>query len=77
MSLKFAELDWIKEKSEEAPVFLLDETLVELDLNRRSDLLKLLENGGQAILTTADLELFSQDFIKLCTCLKIESGKIS
>jgi DNA replication and repair protein RecF len=77
MSLKFAELDWIKEKSGEPPVFLLDETLVELDLYRRNDLLKMLENGGQAILTTADLELFSEEFIQRCTCLKIENGKIS
>ena len=77
MSLKFAELDWIMEKSGEPTVFLLDETLVELDLNRRNDLLKMLENGGQAILTTADLELFSEDFIQRCTCLKIENGKIS
>ena len=77
MSLKFAEVDWIKEKSGELPVLLLDETLAELDFNRRGDLLKTLENGGQAILTTVDLELFPQDFIDRCVSLKIEDGKIS
>jgi DNA replication and repair protein RecF len=77
MSLKFAEMDWLKEKSDELPVLLLDETLAELDLNRRGDLLKMLENGGQAILTTADLELFEQDFINRCVSLKIEAGRIS
>ena len=77
MSLKFAEMDWLKEKSEELPVLLLDETLAELDLNRRKDLLKTLENGGQAILSTADLELFPQDFIDRCVSLKIEDCRIS
>jgi DNA replication and repair protein RecF len=70
-------MDWLKEKSDELPVLLLDETLAELDLNRRGDLLKMLENGGQAILTTADLELFEQDFINRCVSLKIEAGRIS
>jgi len=77
MSLKFAEVDWLKEKSCELPVLLLDETLAELDFNRRGDLLKMLENGGQAILSTADLELFPQDFIDSCGNLKIEDGRIS
>ncbi len=76
MALKFAEIDWLKEKTGDLPVLLLDETLAELDINRRCDLLKMLENGGQAIITTADLELFDQDFINRCTNLKIEDGKI-
>ena len=77
ISLKLAEMEWLKEKSGELPVLLLDETLAELDFNRRGDLLKSLENGGQVILTTADLELFPQDFIDRCTNLKIEDGRIS
>lgn len=77
MALKFAEMDWLKEKTGDLPVLLLDETLAELDINRRGDLLKMLENGGQAIITTADLELFDQGFIDRCASLKIEDGRIS
>ena len=77
MSLKFAEMDWLQEQSGNLPVLLLDETLAELDLNRRGDLLKMLKNGGQAIMTTADLELFDQSFIEGCMSLKIEDGRIS
>jgi DNA replication and repair protein RecF len=77
MALKFAEMDWLQEKSGDLPVLLLDETLAELDLNRRGDLLNMLKNGKQAIITTADLELFDQGFIDRCMNLKIEDGKIS
>jgi DNA replication and repair protein RecF len=76
MSLKFAEMDWLQEKSGDRPVLLLDETLAELDLNRRSDLLHMLQNGKQAIITTADLELFDPGFIDGCMSLKIEDGRI-
>jgi len=76
MSLKFAEMDWLQEKSGDLPVLLLDETLAELDLNRRGDLLNLLKNGKQAIITTADLELFDQSFIDGCMSLRIEDGRI-
>ena len=77
MSLKFAEKDWLQKQSGNLPVLLLDETLAELDLNRRGDLLKMLKNGRQAIMTTADLELFDQGFIEGCMSLKIEDGRIS
>ena len=77
MSLKFAEMDWLKEKSGDIPVLLLDETLAELDINRRGDLLKLLEDGSQAIITTADLELFDQGFIDRCMKMRIEKGRIN
>lgn len=77
MALKFAEIDWLKEKTGELPVLLLDETLAELDLDRRKDLLGMLENGNQAILTTADLELFPQDFIDRCKKVVIGNGGVT
>ncbi len=39
MALKLAEVAWMREKIGEWPVLLLDETLAELDLQRRADLL--------------------------------------
>jgi DNA replication and repair protein RecF len=76
MALKFAEKEWFKDKTGELPVILLDETLAELDGSRRLDLLKSLENGGQAVLTTADLELFDQDFIRRCEVWQVSQGGI-
>jgi DNA replication and repair protein RecF len=77
MALKFAEKEWFKDKTGELPVILLDETLAELDGSRRLDLLKSLENGGQAVLTTADLELFDQDFIRRCDVWQVSQGGIT
>jgi DNA replication and repair protein RecF len=77
MALKFAEKDWFKAKTGELPVILLDETLAELDGSRRLDLLKSLENGGQAVLATADLELFDQDFIRRCEVWEVSQGGIT
>jgi len=77
MALKFSEMEWLKEKTGETPVLLLDETLAELDKNRREDFLNVIDNNGQAILTTADLDLFSKEFISRCKVLEIKMGKIN
>src|SRR5215213_2150595 len=40
LALKLAEVNWMKERTGEWPVILLDEVMAELDVNRRADLLK-------------------------------------
>lgn len=77
LALKFSEKDWFKEKTGELPVILLDETLAELDTERRKELLATLDNGGQAVLTTADLELFDESFIHRCYVWRVEQGRIT
>lgn len=77
MALKLAEMDWLKEKTGEWPVLLLDETLAELDHQHRVDLLNTLNNCDQAILTTTDLHLFSAEFTLSCTVWHMSGGKIS
>ena len=39
LAFELAEVEWMKDKTGEYPVLLLDETLVELDSNRREDFL--------------------------------------
>ncbi len=77
LSLKLAEVDWLKEKTGHWPVLLLDETLAELDLQRRADLLDYLVNCEQALLTTTDLNLFNEDFITQCQICRVESGIVT
>ncbi len=62
LSLKMAEVDWIKSKTNQWPVLLLDETLAELDHERRNSLMNYLENADQVLLTTTDYNLFSAEF---------------
>jgi DNA replication and repair protein RecF len=77
LSLKLAEVDWLKEKTGHWPVLLLDETLAELDLQRRADLLDYLAGCEQALLTTTDLHLFNDDFITQCQICRVESGIVT
>lgn len=76
MSLKLAEVDWLKEKTGQWPVLLLDEVLAELDDQRRSDLLSYLVQVDQTILTTTDLKLFSPQFIRECSVWEVAAGRV-
>ncbi len=63
LAVKMAEVVWMKEKTGHWPVLLLDEVLAELDPRRRVDLLDRLAQAEQALLTTTDLDLFSEGFV--------------
>ena len=77
MSLKLAETQWFKQKKGELPVLLLDETLAELDQNRRGKLLRAISNGWQALFTTADLRLFSEEFTSRCAVWGVLEGRVT
>ncbi len=74
LSLKMAEVDWIKSKTKQWPVLLLDETLAELDSERQQSLLSYLENADQVLLTTTDFGLFSHDFAARCEKWQVSQG---
>ncbi len=76
MSLKLAEMTWLKERTGEWPVLLLDEILAELDIQRRKDLLDTLGEVEQAVLTTTDLNLFEEDFVSHTTLWTVKEGRI-
>lgn len=76
LAIKLAEVSWLKEKSGEWPVLLLDEVLAELDDTRRQDLLDRLAQTEQALLTTTDLDLFSADFRQAAGLWEIQGGKL-
>lgn len=76
LALKLAEAIWMKARTGQAPVLLLDEVLAELDTNRRSDLLSRLTMSEQALLTTTDLDLFTAEFVQQATLWKVEAGRL-
>jgi DNA replication and repair protein RecF len=76
LALKLAEVNWLKEKNGDWPVLLLDEVLAELDDTRRQDLLDRLADTEQALLTTTDLSLFSEEFRKSAGLWKIRQGEL-
>jgi DNA replication and repair protein RecF len=74
LSLKLAELTWMREETRETPVLLLDEVLAELDQNRRAYLLEQVNSVEQAILTATDPEMFSADFLERAVVWKVKGG---
>ncbi len=76
LALKLAEVDWMRTKSGEWPILLLDEVLAELDVNRRRELLARLGGAEQCLLTTTDLTLFPAEFVERATVWEVETGRI-
>ena len=76
LSLKLAEVAWMKEKTGQSPVLLLDEILAELDIQRREDLMETLLENEQGLLTTTDLKLFADDFPKKVTLWQVKGGTV-
>ncbi len=76
LSLKLAELAWLRARTQEWPVLLLDEIMAELDIQRRADLLSYLSGLEQAILTTTDLNLFQESFVQHTTVWQVQAGTI-
>ena len=77
LSLKLAEIEWMRERTGTSPLLLLDETLAELDEKRSLDLLSRLEQYDQAILTTTDQTHFPVSFAENNTIWQVESGMIT
>jgi DNA replication and repair protein RecF len=77
LALKLAEVTWLHQRTNDWPVLLLDETMSELDTQRRGDLLSALSECDQAILTSTDLEMFEPDFVKLHPVWRVDHGMVS
>ena len=76
LSLKLAEVNWMKERTTEWPVILLDEVMAELDVQRRADLLKYVGESEQVLFTTTDLNLFAPEFVQKSEVWKVRGGKV-
>jgi DNA replication and repair protein RecF len=77
LAMKLAEIEWLKQRTGDWPILLLDEVLAELDLERREDLLSHISSVTQSILTTADLSMFTELFQDQATLWQIDAGTIA
>jgi DNA replication and repair protein RecF len=77
LALKMAEVNWMKERTGEWPVILLDEVMAELDLERRADLLAYLGQREQVLFTTTDLNLFAPEFARSADIWDVQGGTVS
>lgn len=74
LSMKFAEIDLMKEESGEYPVLLLDDVLSELDDSRKEYLLDNIE-GIQTLITSTEKRFFSRNSEE-ASFFYVENGKI-
>ena len=77
LALKLAEVEWMKERTGEYPVILLDEVMAELDGSRRADLLKYVTHEHQVLFTTTDLTLFASEFSEDAEIWDVQSGVVT
>jgi len=76
LSFKLAEVSWMRVRTGEGPVFLLDEVMAELDSERRADLLASLSEPDQSFLTTTDEHFFTAAFVQSSTLWHVRSGTV-
>jgi DNA replication and repair protein RecF len=76
LAFKLAEVIWMKQKSGQMPVLLLDEVLAELDPDRRSDLIQRVLESEQALMTTTDLDSFPSEFLAKAPVWQIAAGQV-
>ncbi len=76
LALKLAEVNWMKERTGEWPVILLDEVMAELDLQRRADLLNYVSDAEQVLFTATDEHMFTSEFVEKAEVWKVHEGHI-
>lgn len=76
LALKLAEVEWLRRRTGEDPVLLLDEVLAELDPERRQDLLARVGTAEQVVLTAADVGMFDREFLERANVCRIEAGQL-
>ncbi|MCB9101457.1 MAG: DNA replication/repair protein RecF [Anaerolineales bacterium] len=76
LSTKLAEVILMKQFTGETPVLLLDDVMSELDAKRREQVINIVDQAGQALLTTTDWEDFSLDFRQRARLFSVAMGRL-
>jgi DNA replication and repair protein RecF len=76
LSTKLAEVILMKQSTGEMPVLLLDDVMSELDAERRKHVINIVDQAGQALLTTTDWEDYSPDFRRRARLFTVNMGQL-
>ncbi|HIW69898.1 MAG TPA: DNA replication/repair protein RecF [Candidatus Limosilactobacillus merdipullorum] len=77
LSVKLAEIELMKQQTNEYPLLLLDDVLSELDNDRQTHLLTAIQDKVQTFLTTTSLSGVARQLINQPAIYHIEYGQIS
>ncbi len=76
LSTKLAEVTLMQQSTGEIPVLLLDDVMSELDVHRRGQIINIVNQAGQSILTTTDWEDYPTDFRQQANLFSVEMGRV-
>ena len=76
LSLKLSEVNLFNDLLGDSPILLLDDIFSELDISKRNNVLRYLNNDVQTIITTTDIENIDKSIRNMANVYEIESGKI-
>ena len=77
LALKMGEIAWVSAETNDKPLLLLDDVMAELDPRRRELLISSLDLSEQAFITSADVSIFSTDFLSNIHVLRVDDGRIT
>ena len=76
LSTKLAEVTLMQRSTGETPVLLLDDVMSELDAERRRQVIAIVDQAGQAVLTTTDWDDYNQDFRQRAKLFSVMMGRL-
>jgi len=76
IALKLAEVHWMRQRTGQWPILLLDEVFSELDAARRSFLLRQVNGIEQTLITTTDPAFFDAASLGELTVFRVEAGRV-
>jgi len=76
IAYKICELLVFKKIKKEYPVLLLDDVFSEIDIKKRNNIIKFLQDDVQVVITTTDIENIDLDLVKSAKVFKIKDGQI-
>ncbi len=76
LSMKLAEVAWLKEAKNDEPVLLLDDVASELDASHRDCLMEAIAGAQQVLVTTTELAHLDRGFLERATLWRVATGRI-
>ena len=76
LSLKLAEVKLFCSVSNDFPILLLDDIFSELDVDKKNNLIKYINDDVQTIITTTDINLIDKELVEKASVFKIKDAKV-
>ena len=76
LCFKLAEIELYREKNIK-PIILLDDIFSELDIRKKSSIIKFINNDLQVFITTTDLNNLNKKLVKNADIFKVKKGKVT